>query len=107
MLNVNVSIYLFLSKNKKFFNSIYANLEHLFGRIPSEFDLSLYPWIIWYIWKARNEKIFKNVDKNPLELAQVELSTENHGSLNLETRNRLRDFSHDNNYSGYRCFVNG
>jgi len=41
------------------------------------------------------------------QLAQVKLSTENHGSLNLETRNRVRDFSHDNNYSGYRCFVNG
>ncbi|KAL9840136.1 putative reverse transcriptase zinc-binding domain-containing protein [Arabidopsis thaliana] len=48
--------------------SIYANLDHLFWRIPLEFDSSSFPWIIWYIWKARNEKIFDNVDKDPLEI---------------------------------------
>ncbi|KAL9299259.1 hypothetical protein AtNW77_Chr2g0230001 [Arabidopsis thaliana] len=46
--------------------SIYANLDHLFSRIPSEVDSSAYPWIIWYIWKARNEKVFENVDKKKL-----------------------------------------
>ncbi|KAL9286052.1 putative reverse transcriptase zinc-binding domain-containing protein [Arabidopsis thaliana] len=40
-------------------SSIYANLDHLFSRIPLEFDSSAYPWIIWYIWKARNEKVFE------------------------------------------------
>ncbi|KAL9840567.1 putative reverse transcriptase zinc-binding domain-containing protein [Arabidopsis thaliana] len=37
-------------------NSIFANLDHLFWRIPSGVISSSYPWIIWYIWKARNEK---------------------------------------------------
>ncbi|VYS69823.1 unnamed protein product [Arabidopsis thaliana] len=100
--------------------SIYANLDHLFWRIPLEFDSSSFPWIIWYIWKAQNEKIFDNVDKDPLEIlhlaekesdlwksAQLELHNKNFGSFNLEDRNRVRHFSLDNNYYGYRCFVDG
>jgi len=60
------------------------------------------------------------VDKDPLEIlhlaekesdlwksAQLELHNENFGSFNLEDRNRVRHFSLDNNYSGYRCFVDG
>ncbi|AAD14492.1 Hypothetical protein [Arabidopsis thaliana] len=82
--------------------------------------LSQIPTIIWYIWKAGNKKIFDNVDKDPLEIlhlaekesdlwksAQLELHNENFGSFNLEDRNRVRHFSLDNNYSGYRCFVDG
>ena len=53
------------------FNSILANLDHLFSRIPKEVDSSFYPWLIWYIWKARNEKIFENVDKDPLEILRL------------------------------------
>jgi len=49
-------------------DSIFTNLDHLFSRIPSEFDSSSFPWIIWYIWKARNGKIFENVDKDPLDV---------------------------------------
>ena len=102
------------------YTSIYANLDHLLWRIPSKYDSSAFPWIIWYIWKARNEKIFENVDRNPLEVlclakkeahsskvAQLELHTENHESLNLATRSRLRDISQDINYLGFRCYVDG
>jgi len=69
-------------------------LDHLFSRIPSEFDSSAYPWIIWYIWKVRNEKVFENVEKDLLDvlcltekeaqswqLAQAEFNTENHVSM--------------------------
>ena len=102
------------------FDSIYANLDHLFWTIPFEFDSSSNPWIIWYIWKARNEKVFENLDKDPLEvlclaemeakswqLAQVELHAENQGFSNLETRIRVRDFLHDTSFSGYLCYVDG
>ena len=32
-----------------------------------ELDKYPYPWIIWYIWKAKNDKLFKGIDKDPLE----------------------------------------
>ncbi|KAG7579374.1 Reverse transcriptase zinc-binding domain [Arabidopsis thaliana x Arabidopsis arenosa] len=100
--------------------SNFTNLDHLFWRIPSEFDSSAFPWIIWYIWKARNEKIFENIDTDPIEVlrlaekeaqlwqsAQIELHNENHGYVDLVNRIRVRDVSLDSNYSGYRCFVDG
>ncbi|KAG7599379.1 Ribonuclease H-like superfamily [Arabidopsis suecica] len=100
--------------------SNFANLDHLFWRIPSEFDSSAFPWIIWYIWKARNEKIFENIDKDPIEVlrlaekeaqlwqtAQIEFHNESHGSVDLVNQTRVRDTSLESNYSGYRCFVDG
>ncbi|KAG7563962.1 Ribonuclease H-like superfamily [Arabidopsis suecica] len=100
--------------------SIFANLDHLFWRIPSEFDSSAFPWIIWYIWKARNEKIFENIDKDPLEVlrlaekevqlwqsAQIELHHETNGIVDLVNCSRVGDASLDSNYCGCRCFVDG
>ena len=31
-------------------------------------DRDPYPWIIWYRWKARNDKVFRGIDRDPLEL---------------------------------------
>ncbi|KAG7564388.1 Ribonuclease H domain [Arabidopsis suecica] len=100
--------------------SIFANLDHLFWRIPLEFDSSVFPWIIWYIWKAKNEKIFENIDKDPLEVlrlaekeaqlwqsAQIELHHETNGIVDLVNRSRVGDASLDSNYCGCRCFVDG
>ncbi|KAG7552559.1 Ribonuclease H-like superfamily [Arabidopsis thaliana x Arabidopsis arenosa] len=100
--------------------SIFANMDHLFWRVPSEFYSSAFPWIIWYIWKARNEKIFENVDSDPLEVlrlaekeaqlwqsAQIELINANQGPVDLVTRSRVRTASLEATYSGYRCFVDG
>ncbi|KAG7552416.1 Longin-like domain superfamily [Arabidopsis thaliana x Arabidopsis arenosa] len=100
--------------------SNFTNLDHLFWRIPTEFDSSAFPWIIWYIWKARNEKIFENKDTDPAEVlrlaekeaqlwqsAQIELHNENPGSVDLVNQDRVRDISLEAEYSGYRCFVDG
>jgi len=100
-------------------DSIYENLDHLFWRVQSAVDSFSYPWIIWYIWKARNAKLFDNVDKDPLDIlslaekeaqswksAQVELHSENPVSF-LESRTRVRNISEDNVYAGLRCFVDG
>ncbi|KAG7556675.1 Reverse transcriptase domain [Arabidopsis suecica] len=101
-------------------DSIFANLDHLFWRIPSEFDSIAFPWIIWYIWKARNEKLFENVDNDPLEVlrlaereeqlwhsAQVELHTETQASVEFPNRPQTREVSLDSDFTGYRCFVDG
>ena len=29
-----------------------------------------YPWIIWYIWKVMNDKLFRGIDRDPLELVR-------------------------------------
>ncbi|KAG5388759.1 hypothetical protein IGI04_030300 [Brassica rapa subsp. trilocularis] len=31
-------------------------------------DKDHYPWIIWYLWKVRNDKLFIGIDRDPLEL---------------------------------------
>ena len=38
--------------------------------IEPEQDIDPYPWIIWYIWKARNDKLFRGIDRDPLELVR-------------------------------------
>ena len=38
--------------------------------IEPELDIHLYPWIIWYIWKDRNDKFFRGIDRDPLELVR-------------------------------------
>ena len=35
-----------------------------------EDDRDLYLWIIWYIWKDRNDKLFRGIDRDPLELVR-------------------------------------
>ncbi|XP_048635034.1 uncharacterized protein LOC125608643 [Brassica napus] len=55
-------------------SSVYTNMDNLFGRknsiIESEQDMDPFPWIIWYIRKARNDKLFRGIDRDPLELVR-------------------------------------
>ncbi|CAG7897505.1 unnamed protein product, partial [Brassica rapa] len=54
--------------------SVYTNMDYLFWRknaiIQPDQDRDPYPWIIWYIWKARNDKLFRGIDRDPLELVR-------------------------------------
>lgn len=51
--------------------SHYENIDYLFWRKNDiedpELDKDPYPWIMWYIWKARNDKLFRRIDRDPLE----------------------------------------
>ena len=40
------------------------------GILEPNDDRDPYPWIIWYIWKARNDKLFRGVYRDPLELVR-------------------------------------
>lgn len=54
---------------------VFTNMNCLFSRLPTEYDFSYFPWILWYIWKNINDKIYKNIDGNPqkiLRAAEVE-----------------------------------
>ncbi|CAA7045965.1 unnamed protein product [Microthlaspi erraticum] len=51
-------------------SGIYTNMDYLFWRRPNmdnaEDDCDPFPWIIWFIWKARNEKLFRGINRDPL-----------------------------------------
>ena len=49
-------------------------MDYLFWRkndiTERELGWDPYPWIIWYIWKTRNDKRFRGIDRDPLELVR-------------------------------------
>ncbi|XP_023645887.1 uncharacterized protein LOC111832631 [Capsella rubella] len=51
--------------------SIYANMDYLQVLSNSDARFDFYPWLLWYIWKARNGKMFENIDKCPLEVTKL------------------------------------
>ena len=52
-------------------SSVFTNMDYLFWRLPKDGDFSYFPWILWYIWKNRNEKIYKNKNGNPQEILRI------------------------------------
>ena len=61
--------------------SIYQNMNFLFWKrkevAPLRPQFDTFPWICWYIWKARNDKLFNGKDVSPLATLQ-------HASLEAE-----------------------
>ncbi|CAA7030825.1 unnamed protein product [Microthlaspi erraticum] len=45
-------------------------MAHLFWNLPDNDDMLMYPWLLWFIWKARNYKVFSNDDQNPQEVME-------------------------------------
>ena len=55
--------------------SLFANMDHLFWRVNPKMEDHQFAWILWYIWKGRNNKVFSNIDIDPretLNLAELE-----------------------------------
>ncbi|KAG7535395.1 Endonuclease/exonuclease/phosphatase superfamily [Arabidopsis thaliana x Arabidopsis arenosa] len=54
--------------------SLFSNLDYLFWRAKElggrEETLRNFPWIMWFIWKARNSKVFENTDIHPSDTIQ-------------------------------------
>lgn len=52
--------------------NIYANMDFLFWKkeniVPPDSESDPYPWNIWYFWKGRNDKLFRRIDRDLLEL---------------------------------------
>lgn len=56
-------------------SSLYGNFDYLLYSAKAQGVntqlMESFPWIMWYIWKARNEKIFNDKDLTPLESTQI------------------------------------
>ena len=55
-------------------SSIYNNFDCLLNRVHkrngSEDSIGRIPWVLWFLWKARNEKVFNDKEISPLEVMQ-------------------------------------
>ena len=50
-------------------------MNHLFRRVLPKMDDHQFEWILWYIRKGKNNKVFSNLDIDPrdtLKLAETE-----------------------------------
>ncbi|XP_010473957.1 PREDICTED: uncharacterized protein LOC104753394 [Camelina sativa] len=102
--------------------SVYANMDHFLDPTSPGSHVSAFPWILWYLWKARNAKVFENIMERPEEVVRVAegealswQQAQEEGEAVVSTvqptvaDSRLRG---PNTYlpmffSGYRCFVDG
>ncbi|XP_023634308.1 uncharacterized protein LOC111829455 [Capsella rubella] len=69
-----------ISTGPNFFptESVYANMAYLLEPDIQNSGDGSFPWILWYIWKARNTKVFENMDDCPadvIKLAKDEATT--------------------------------
>ena len=51
--------------------SVYTSMDYLFWRLLKEDEFSYFPWILWYIWKSRNDKVYSNKNGNPQEILRL------------------------------------
>ncbi|XP_056854813.1 uncharacterized protein LOC108842133 [Raphanus sativus] len=47
--------------------SLFVNMDYLFWRVKPTMEEHHFAWILWYIWKGRNSKVFSNLDTEPRE----------------------------------------
>ena len=92
-------------------SSLFANMDHLFWRVQPKMDDHQFAWILWYIWKARNNKVFSNLDIDPrdtLQLAELESSLWAEAHVrNDPTRGLSVQISPPLATPGRWCFVDG
>ena len=51
--------------------SLFINMDHLFWRVLPQMEDHQFAWILWYIWKARNNKVFSNLDMDPMDTLKL------------------------------------
>ena len=104
-----------ISSNPDIFltQSLFANIDHLFWRVSPAMDDHHFAWILWYIWKGRNNKVFSNLDIDPRDtfrLAETEslLWSEAHDKLTQGTDHmRLPVNAITPSIPGRWCFTDG
>ncbi|KAF8090276.1 hypothetical protein N665_0481s0013 [Sinapis alba] len=55
--------------------NLYTNMDYLLSRATMGGNMEaltrVFPWLIWYIWKARNEKLFNGRELSPLDTTDL------------------------------------
>ncbi|XP_056858277.1 uncharacterized protein LOC130507599, partial [Raphanus sativus] len=93
------------------YQGLFTNMDYLFWRIDPKMETYQYAWILWYIWKGRNNKVFSNLDVDPrdtLKLAETE-STLWMEAQNADTQNLVRQVEvvPQTAIPGRWCFIDG
>ena len=52
-------------------SSLFTNIDHVFWRVLPQMDDHKFTWILWYIWKERNNKVFSNLDMDPRDTLKL------------------------------------
>ena len=46
-------------------------MDYLLCRITLQGENHQFVWILWYIWKGRNNMVFNNINTDPIETLQL------------------------------------
>ncbi|XP_010419048.1 PREDICTED: uncharacterized protein LOC104704706 [Camelina sativa] len=100
--------------------SVFANVDHFLGAQNPGAQVVVFPWLMWYIWKARNARVYENEVEKPAEIARLAASestalyaaqVDEEEGFTDQTRSEPRlvraGVSLPNVYTGFRCFVDG
>ncbi|XP_010468796.1 PREDICTED: uncharacterized protein LOC104748915 [Camelina sativa] len=97
-------------------------INHAIFVCPPARQVSTFPWLMWYIWKARNARVYENIDERPEEIvlvAEGEAMTwqqaQVEGDIMVltsavnapEPGQRRPAVNLPTSFTGYRCFVDG
>ncbi|CAA7040543.1 unnamed protein product [Microthlaspi erraticum] len=72
--------------------------------------MGMYPWLIWFIWKARNDKVFSNGDWDPREIISHAAAEASAWAMAQERHDRVGPVlttTVDTTFMGDRCQVDG
>ncbi|CAA7034256.1 unnamed protein product [Microthlaspi erraticum] len=69
--------------------ALFSNMAHLFWSLPDNEDMLIYPWLLWFIWKARNYKVFSNDDHDPRDVLESAI-TETRAWASAQSRDEIR-----------------